>query len=459
MNYLSRRQFLGQTSMVALEWLISPRPTMLYQPTTATKPNIIFILADDLGYGDLGAYQQKQIQTPQLDKLAAEGMRFTNCYSGNTVCAPSRWSLMTGQDMRHAHAVTNSGLLYPEDVTVAQLLQQAGYKTVGIGKWGMGDIDNSGLPLLKGFDSWYGYFDQGHAHNYYPEFLWRNHKIEWIYANLEAQHQIYAPDLFTAEAVNFIQTNQQFPFFMYLPYTLPHANNELYNLTGDGMQVPSDAPYSTETWSPIERKFAAMVTRLDSYVGQILQSLQEHNLENDTLIFFTSDNGPHQEGGHQVDFFNSAGPLRGLKRDLYEGGIRVPMLVRWPNKIKPNTVSDHAWTFWDFLATIMDIIGVANSSDGLSIKPTLFGETQSNHEYLYWAFQETVFKEAVRWGEWKGVRNGKCGTELYHLAEDIGETRNLATQQPQILKQIEEIMAQYWQESIANCVYLPVTYG
>jgi len=439
--------------LATLGWLVRQAAPIKAQ---ATLPNIIFIMADDLGYGDLGVYQQTRIQTPHLDNLAAEGMRFTQCYSANTVCAPTRWSLMTGKDMRHARNVTNSALLYPEDVTLPQHLQLLGYHTVGIGKWGIGDIDNSGMPLLKGFNHWFGYFDHGHAHNYYPEFLWRDRKVEWIYANLEAQRQIYAPDLFTAEAVKFIQTNQQFPFFMYLPYTLPHANNELYNLTGDGLQVPTDAPYSNEPWPPIERKFAAMVTRLDGYVGQILQSLKERNLEQDTLIFFTSDNGPHQEGGHQAQFFKSAGPLRGIKRDLYEGGIRVPMIVRWPNKIKPNTVSDHPWSLADFLATVMDITGMTSPSDGLSIKPTLLGETQPSHDYLYWAFQEGVFKEAVRLGEWKGVRNGLCGTELYHLAEDMGEIRNLATQQPQILKQIEEIMAQFWLESVAQCVYLPL---
>jgi arylsulfatase A-like enzyme len=421
-----------------------------------TKPNIIFIVADDLGYGDLGCYGQPVIQTPHLDTLAAEGMRFTDCYAASTVCAPSRWCLMTGLHTGHAHTAANKALLYPEDLTVADILKSAGYTTAGIGKWAMGNPGTTGLPGLQSFDQWFGYLDQGHAHTYYPVFLWRNDTMHWLRANFECRKAVYSHDLLTEEALQFILGNQAYPFFLYLAYTIPHANNELFSITGNGMEIPSDAPYSDEDWPQVEKSFAAMVTRLDRDIGMLVKLLQECGLDDNTIIFFTSDNGPHEEGGHQVGFFGSAGPLRGWKRSLYEGGIRVPMLVRWPDVISPGSISDHAWAFWDVLPTLADLAGVEAPAniDGQSIVPTLLGQTQQDHEYLYWSYlQDNILSQAVRMEHWKGVRNQPSDNiELYDLRRDIGETKNLAAQYPETIADMGQIMIDFGE---AHHTYLP----
>ncbi|HEX30232.1 TPA: N-acetylgalactosamine-6-sulfatase, partial [Candidatus Poribacteria bacterium] len=289
------------------------------------KPNIIFILADDLGYGDLGCYGQRLIETPNIDALAAEGIRFTQCYAGSTVCAPSRCALMTGFHTGHARVRGNKLIpLRPRDVTVAEILKGAGYTTAIIGKWGLGEPGTTGVPNLKGFDEWFGYLNQRRAHNYYPEYLWRNTEKYWIKGNMNGKKGVYSHDLFTEEALKFIRRNRGNPFFLYLAYTIPHANNELGRKTGNGMEVPSDEPYSDRSWPQVEKNFAAMVTRMDRDVGRIVSLLKELGIDGETVIFFSSDNGPHREGGHDPKFFKSSGPLRGIKRDLYEGGIRVP---------------------------------------------------------------------------------------------------------------------------------------
>jgi arylsulfatase A-like enzyme len=425
------------------------------------KPNIIFILADDLGYGDLGCYGQTKIKTPNLDKMAAEGMRFTSFYAGSTVCAPSRCALMTGLHTGHAFIRGNAALsLRPEDLTVAEVLKQAGYRTGLIGKWGLGNPDTTGLPQLQGFDQFFGYLDQTHAHDYYPDYLWRydpatdttpGYDGRVVFReNQGGNRGVYVNDLFTSAALNFVklnkpeQLNKYRPFFLYLAYTIPHANNEEGRRTGNGMQVPSDAPYSDQSWPAAEKNKAAMITRLDGYIGQLLDKLKELKVGDNTIVFFSSDNGPHKEGGVNPKFFQSGGPLRGIKRDLYEGGIRVPLIVRWPGKIRAGTVNDQPWAFWDFLPTAATLARatVPEKLDGLSLLPTLLGLPQTNrHEFLYWEFHERGFQQAVRMGDWKAVRpQAGAPLELYNLSADLGEKQNVAGQNPEVVAKIEEYL-------------------
>jgi arylsulfatase A-like enzyme len=415
------------------------------------QPNILFILADDLGYGDLGCYGQKQIQTPNIDRLAVEGMRFTQCYAGSTVCAPSRCALMTGLHTGHGTVRGNALVpLRPEDLTVAELLHQANYATTLIGKWGLGEPGSTGIPNRKGFDYFFGYLNQVHAHNYYPDFLWRNQEKvplagNVVKNNLATQRAQYSHDLFTKEALDFLDHRKRLtpdkPFFLYLAYTIPHANNERGRAEGNGMEVPSDAPYSDKPWPQAQKNHAAMITRLDADVGKLLERLKVHGLDEQTIIFFTSDNGPHKEGGADPKFFQSSGPLRGHKRDLTEGGIRVPMIARWPGKIKAGTVSDQVWAFWDFLPTAAELAQtkVPPGVDGISIVPALLAKgEQKQHEFLYWEFHEGGSQQAVRMGNWKAIRP-KLGAplELYDLKTDIGETSNIAGQHPDLVAKIE----------------------
>lgn len=420
-----------------------------YQPAAAgdeRRPNIIFILADDLGYGDLGCYGQKQIQTPHLDRLAAEGMRFTQCYAGSTVCAPSRCALMTGQHCGHCTIRGNSIVpLRPDDVTVAEVLKRAGYTTALIGKWGLGEPNTTGVPSKKGFDYFYGYLNQVHAHNYYPDYLWRNQEKVAIAGNVVAggvatQRAQYAQDLFTDEAVNFLECAKARPFFLYLAYTTPHANNERGKIEGNGMEVPSNAPYADRPWPPAQRNHAAMITRLDADVGKLIRRLKDLHLADNTLVFFSSDNGPHKEGGADPQFFQSSGPLRGFKRDLYEGGIRVPFIAYWPGRIKAGTASHHVCAFWDILPTAAELAGakLPPGLDGLTIVPTLLGKgEQPKHDFLYWEFHERGFAQAVRMGDWKAVRHRPNGPiELYDLAKDEGEKTDVAAQHVDVVARI-----------------------
>jgi len=408
------------------------------------KPNIIFILADDLGYGDLGCYGQKRIRTPHLDAFAAEGIRFTQAYAGSTVCAPSRCGLMTGLHMGHALVRGNALVpLRPEDVTVAEVLKEAGYAAALAGKWGLGEPETTGIPNKQGFEYFYGYLNQVHAHNYYPDYLWRNEEKVPLpneqTGGVATKRVVYSADLITQEALAFIERSKDRPFFLYYSPTIPHANNEAGK---SGMEVPSDEPYSAEPWPQVEKNFAAMVTRLDADVGRIMALLKRLGIDQDTVVFFTSDNGPHKEGGHDAAFFESSGAVRGTKRDLYEGGIRVPTMVRWPGRIKP-AVSDAAWAFWDFLPTAAELAGAKcpDGLDGISIVPALMGRPWKGHEYLYWEFYEGGFKQAARFGDWKAVRAGLAGkTELYNLRDDLRETRNVADENPQAVKRAEEIM-------------------
>jgi len=447
---VTRRQFVRNLGAGALGMIAAERSSVFAAPqgskSVTRKPNIIFILADDLGYGNLGCYGQELIKTPSLDRMAAEGVRFTDHYAGSTVCAPARCALMTGLHTGHALVRGNARIpLRPEDVTVAEVLKHAGYATAIFGKWGLGEPDTTGIPNKHGFDEWFGYLNQGHAHNYYPDYLWRNEERQEIPENADGKKGAYSHDLFTDESLDFIKRNQDRPFFLYLAYTIPHANNELSREIGNGMEVPSDEPYANEPWPQVEKDFAAMVTRMDTDVGRIVSLLREQGIDDDTVIFFTSDNGPHREGGHNPEFFRDSGPLRGIKRDLYEGGIRVPMIVRWPGKIQPGTVSDQPWAFWDFLPTAAEMAGAQAPPgiDGISVLPALLGQPQQDPQYLYWEFYERGFDQAIRMGDWKAVRRFPYGgIELYNLRDDLTEERNIADGHPQVVSKIAEIMEQ-----------------
>ncbi len=446
-NNMNRREALA--AMVVAGASAAFRTGKAYGGEGKRPPNIIFILADDLGYGDLGCYGQEKILTPRLDRMAAEGMRFTQAYSGSTVCAPSRCSLMTGMHQGHAFIRGNTSMidrvrvpLRSEDITVAEVLKKAGYATGLVGKWGLGDTGTTGAPNAKGFDEFFGYTDQYLAHNYYPDKLWRNDVEVTVEGNvLEAPNvcktcTTYSHDLFTTEALGFIERHKETPFFLYLAYTIPHANNEAKRFRENGMEVPSDEPYRDKPWPQAQRNHAAMITRLDRDLGRVLDLLEEQGLARDTLVIFSSDNGVHKEGGVVPSFFMDSGPLRGIKRDLYEGGIRVPAIAWWPGTIAPKTVSDQTWAFWDFLPTAAALAGCeAPGCDGVSILPTLkgSGDAQGQHEYLYWEFHEGAFKQAVRIGRWKAVRNGSdASLELYDLEQDLAENIDRAAEHADI---------------------------
>jgi arylsulfatase A-like enzyme len=419
-----------------------------------TRPNIIFIQADDLGYGDLSCYGQRKFKTPNIDRLAAEGLRFTQYYAGGTVCAPSRSALMTGQHTGHTRIRGNARHpLLPEDVTVAEVLKAtpgAGYKTALIGKWGLGEAGTTGVPNRQGFDYFFGYLNQRHAHNYYPTFLWRNEeriKLRNVVPDEDEEGSgnstnrvDYTHDLMAEEALKFLERNSGGPFFLYLAFTIPHANNEAKN---KGMEVPDLGEFASEDWPDQEKAKAAMITRMDRDVGRLMASIKKLGIDDNTLVFFTSDNGPHREGGADPDFFDSNGPLRGIKRDLYEGGIRVPMIARWPKRIKAGAKSDQVWAHWDLLPTVAEIAGVKPPAniDGISMLNALLGRRQRNHEFLYWEFHERGFSQAARLGDWKAVRKSPDSPlELYDLKNDLGEQHDVAVKHPEVVKKIEDYL-------------------
>lgn len=429
------------------------------------KPNIIFVLADDLGYGDLGCYGQKHVATPSLDRMAAEGMRFTQHYSGSTVCAPSRCSLLTGKHTGHSAVRDNQRVegaggfgampLGPSEVTVAEALKQAGYDTAIIGKWDLAGPDATGIPNHKGFDYSFGYLHSARAHNYYPDYLWRNGKKVMLEGNQNGLGTQYTHDLFTEEALGYLEQERANPFFLYLAYTIPHAEllvpeDSLKRYLGKFPEKPFKRPESWK-WRPggyqpqanPKAAFAGMISRMDRDIGRLLDKLEETGIDRDTLVVFSSDNGAHREGGADPDFFKGSGPLRGMKRDLYEGGIRVPFIARWPGTIEQGIASDHISASWDILPTFAELAGVQAPAgiDGVSMAPTLRGQAirQEKHEILYWEFQQ---KRALRMGDWKAVQpKGEDGPlELYNLKNDIGEKQDLSKQHPEILAKIERIM-------------------
>ena len=417
------------------------------------RPNIIWIMCDDLGYGDLGCFGQKTMATPRLDQLAREGMRFTDFYAGCTVCRPSRLSLWTGKHMGHTPISSNANYHFkPEDVTVAELLREAGYRTGGVGKWAMGGVGTSGFPLKNGFDFWMGYLDQGEAHNYYPTHLWRNGQRYPLAGNVLSDHPAargrvasrkvtWSHPVMTEQAFGFIRENREQPFLLHVHWTIPHANNEGGRVHGDGMEVPDYGPYEDRDWENTSKGQAAMVTWMDRDVGRLVGLLRELKIDRRTLVVFTSDNGPHSEGGHKHEVFDANGPLRGFKRDLYEGGIRVPTIAWWPGVVEPGTTCSEPLAFWDFLPTACELAGVKTPEglDGFSFVNALSGKPQRSHDYLYWKYGK---KEAVRSGQWKLIRTspGKP-VELYDLKADPGEQRDVADGYQEEVKRLRGYMA------------------
>jgi len=407
------------------------------------RTNIIFLMADDLGWGDVGCYGQKHIQTPNIDRLAAEGTRFTDVYAGASVCAPSRSVLMTGQHLGHTRVRGNSGMvggvgpehrvpLEAEDVTIAMLLKRAGYVTGITGKWGLGEPDTAGIPNQKGFDEWFGYLNQKHAHTYYTDYLWKDTERVTLRGNLAGQTKEYSHDLFAEFALDFVRRHRGHPFFLYLAWTLPHGE----------YQVPSLESYGDKDWPRDYKVHAAMVTRLDRDLGRVMALLKELGLDDRTVVFFCSDNGGVERREGVLD---SVGPFRGKKGTQLEGGLRVPMIVRWPGRVPAGRVSDAPWYFADVLPTLCSIggAGVPAKVDGLSVLPTITGTTQAEllERTMYWEQYSGGFRQAARHGKWKGhFVPAKDLFELYDLASDAMERNDFAERHPEVARQMREFM-------------------
>ena len=474
MQRLTRPRILALAVLAACLSVASQRPS-----PAAESPNIVLIMADDLGYAELGCYGQKKIKTPSVDKLAAEGMRFTQFYSGAPVCAPARCVLLTGKHSGHAYIRANGEVkpegqrpIPAEEVTIAELLKKDGYATAAVGKWGLGMVGTTGDPNKQGFDLFFGYNCQRHAHSYYPPYLWHNDKRIKLknnppvpgharlakgddpkdpasYAKFKGTD--YTPDRMIDAALGFVRENKDRPFFLYYPTPIPHLalhipDEELKPYLGKWDETPFTGGGYTPHRTP-RAAYAAMITRMDTEVGRIMSLLDELKLADNTLVIFTSDNGTTHLGKEaDYTFFKSVGPLRGLKGSVYEGGIRVPMVVRWPGHIKPGTVSDHACAAWDLLPTLCKAVGVKPPAgiDGVNLLPTFTGKGEQSESDLYWEFPSYGGQQAVRIGDWKGVRTkmskGNRKIELYDLAKDIGEKNDVAADHPDIVKRIAKIM-------------------
>jgi len=442
-------------------WIATPAAS-----SEAIRPNVILVLADDLGYGEIGSYGQQRIHTPQLDEMAAQGLRFTQLYAGSTICAPSRSVLMTGQHVGQTWVRGNASnriqSLRPEDFTIAEQLQSAGYATAMIGKWGLGTVDTGSSPGQQGFDYFFGYVDQKHAHNYFPPFLIRNDekvRLRNVPASDEdadlpsgagwAETQLdYSHDLFVEDALEWISQDRERPFLLFLSLTIPHANNERFHALGDGQEVPDYGRYADEDWPTPYKGQAAMITRMDRDMGRLMERLRELDIDSETLLIFSSDNGPHEAGGNSPDWFDASGGLRGRKRDLYEGGIRVPMIVWWPGAIEPGRTSHAVAYQGDFMATFSELAGASLPPDlhSVSLVPTILddGRQQDRAPYLYWEHYARGSRQAVRFEDWKAVRipmfTGK--TELYDLSADPSESNDVAAQHPELVARMEAMMTE-----------------
>ncbi len=428
-------------------------------PKKETPVNVIYILADDLGYGDIGCYGQQKIHTPNIDKMASEGMLFTQHYAGCTVSAPSRCALMTGLHTGHSQIRGNKEIK-PEGqqpmeagtYTLGRLMQSAGYTTGIFGKWGLGYPGSESVPSKMGFDTFFGYNCQREAHTYYPDHLWNNDKRIEYPENVNPGRETYSQDIIHENAKQFIRDNKDKPFFAMLTYTLPHAelnlpHDSIYQMYENAfVEDPYDGSRGYHASEKPYASFAAMVSRLDMYVGEVIRELKDLGIDKNTIVIFTSDNGPHREGGANPDYFQSYGPLKGVKRDVYEGGIRVPMIAWCPGMIKEGIKSDHISAFWDIMPTLGELTKteIPVESDGISLLPTLLSQgNQKQHEYLYWEFHEQNGREALRRGNWKLIRQpivGETILELYDLSKDIHEDNNLAMQHPEQVKELEQLL-------------------
>jgi arylsulfatase A len=433
---IERRRFLRQSALGTAALLLAQSNCSAEEEPAAPakRPNIIFILADDLGHADLGCYGQKEIKTPCLDRMAQDGMQFTQAYCGTSVCAPSRCSLMTGLHMGHApiranRAVKPEGQMpLPEGIyTLPRMLKDASYETACIGKWGLGFFGSSGDPNKVGFDHFFGYNCQSKAHDYYPDYLHRNAE------KVPLDGKTYSHDLMTKEALEFVGKPRQKPFFLYLAYTIPHPT----------LAVPELGEYADKPWTEDEKTYAAMVSRMDRDVGKLLDLLKAKGLDNDTLVFFSSDHGA-QNG--KTDRFESNGKLSGSKRGMFEGSLRVPMLARWPGHVPAGKTCDNPWAFWDLLPTCSELAGgkipAGVALDGISVVPGLLGRKIPDREYLYWELHEGPCKQAIRFGNWKALRN-KPGAkfELFDLSTDPCEKKNLAASKPELVEKAVALIA------------------
>jgi arylsulfatase A len=453
-------KFTSNKSIVSLgaTALLSLSACSVKDKTAETKhPNIIYILADDLGYGDLGCYGQKVIETPNLDRMASEGIRFINHYTGSTVCAPSRCALLTGKHTGHSFVRGNKEIkpegqmpMPSETRTIAHSLKNAGYSTACVGKWGLGYPGSDSDPLKMGFDYFFGYNCQMKAHHYFPEYLWENDKKVFYPENKDGQQEMYSHDKTTQKAVDFIRANKEKPFFLYLAYAIPHAElvvpeKYLEKYKGKFPEIPFQGGHYGRQDYP-RAAYAAMVTHMDEDIGKLNSLLKELKLDENTVVMFASDNGPHVEGGNDPSFFNSSGGLRGEKRSLYEGGIRTPFIVKWPAMIDSARVSIHISAFWDVLPTLFDVSGVdiPKDIDGISFLPELLGEKQTKHDLLYWEFHGyTGDKQAIRLGKWKAVRDkikaADTPIQLFDIEADPYEKSDVAGQFPELVAQMKTL--------------------
>ena len=452
---MNRREFMMRTGAAVLSSGLWMGSAAAQRPK---RPNIIFIMADDLGYGHLGCYGQRIIQTPHLDRLAAEGMRFTQAYAGSSLCAPSRSVLMTGYHAGHTPVRGNSGgiPLRSADFTMAEALRAAGYSTGLFGKWGLGDAGTSGAPNSQGFDEFFGVLHQKHAHFYYTDYLWQNTERYPLEGNRDGKRTQYTHDVILGKALDFIRSQGERPFFCFLSMTIPHhewtvPEESLAQYAGKFEEHPPEFKWREGYAFPKEPKanMAAMISHMDRGIGQVMETLRELGISEDTLVLFTSDNGADRYSIASPEFFEANGALRGYKGELYEGGIRVPAMAWWPGRIEAGSTSDHPWYFADLMPTFAELAGssipLPGDIDGISLVPSLLGETagrpQETHEYLYWEQWSADLPRAVRMGDWKAVWPKKDGyIELYNLREDVGEQHNVAAEQPALALKLADVM-------------------